>query len=75
MGGKPGGKVGSKQFPYKPTESLLCVKGCIRQLTVLPRKIGNPYRLCGTDLLSVNATRDSRQMAPPDAHSVASLDY
>jgi hypothetical protein len=49
VGDKSGGKVGSKQFPNKLTESLLSVKSCVRQLTVFPRKIGNPLGLAGTD--------------------------
>jgi len=46
VGDKSGGKVGSKQFPNKLTESLLSVKSCVRQLTVFPRKIGNPLGAC-----------------------------
>jgi hypothetical protein len=40
LGGKPDGKIGSRQFPNEQTESLFSVKSCVRQLTVLPRKIG-----------------------------------
>jgi len=39
MGRKPDGEIGSGQFLNKPTEYLLSVQGCVRQFTVLPRKI------------------------------------
>jgi hypothetical protein len=38
MDGKPHGKISSRHFPKKPTESFLSVKSCVRQLTVLLRK-------------------------------------